>query len=45
MDWPATIEWGEVRIETNFAADPEPIGAHRMRPRHRHGVLLWEAVD
>ncbi len=45
MDWPTMIEWGEVRVDTNFAANQEPIGPHRMRPRCRHGVLLWVAID
>ena len=49
-DWPATIKWGEVRIETNFAANlepanPEPISPHRMWPRRCQGILQWEASD
>ena len=45
MDWLTMIEGGEVRIDTNFAANQEPIGPHRMRPHRRHGVLQWETMD
>ncbi len=48
--WPGTIEWGDVRVETNFAANsepanPEPTGPHWMGPHRRQGVLQWEAGD
>ena len=41
MDWPATVEWGEGRVENNMG----PIGPRRIGPCHCHGVLLLEAVD
>ena len=48
--WPATIEWGDVRVETNCAANsepanPEPIGPHLMGPHRHQSVLQWEAGD